>query len=147
MLCVRTKVLPSNIHGLGLFADQFIPKGTLVWKFLPGFDHRFTHEQVLGFPEIVQRYLVRHSSYRDKSDRYLLCADEGNYFNHSDTPNVHSIEKSGEAEMPVYALRDIEQGEELTENYSEYENIDDSRNLLLVFATKYNIQDLDPRFT
>lgn len=141
MLCVKTKVLPSDIHGLGLFADEFIPKGTLIWKFLPGFDQRFTSEQVMAFPTIVHQYLARHASFR-KSNLYLLCADEGNYFNHSDNPNVHSLKKEGELEMPVYALRDIKAGEELTENYDEYDLVNDDRNIL----KKFNLEDeLDPR--
>lgn len=138
MLCVKTKVLPSKIQGLGLFANEFIPKGTMIWKFLPGFDQRFTHEQVTGFPEIVKKYLVRHASFR-KSGLYLLCADEGNYFNHSEAPNVHSIEKDGEEEMPVYAVRDIQSGEELTEDYGEYDEVDDDKNLLQQFAREFGI--------
>jgi SET domain-containing protein len=140
MLCVKTKVLPSEINGLGLFADQFIPQGALVWKFLAGFDQRFTHQQVLGFPEIVQEYLARHASFR-KSDLYLLCADEGNYFNHSDVPNVHSVEKPGEEEMVVCALRDIHAGEELLENYKEYDLSSDKRNLLQQFIQKFDLKD------
>lgn len=140
MLCVKTKVLPSKIHGLGLVADEFIPKGTMVWKFLLGFDQRFTHEQVANFPEIVQRYLARHASFR-RSGLYLLCADEGNYFNHSDVPNVHSIEQEGEEEMSTYTLRDIQPGEELTENYGEYDKTDDGKNLLQKFIREYNLED------
>ncbi|MBU1632269.1 MAG: hypothetical protein ABH824_07450 [Nanoarchaeota archaeon] len=30
MLFIKTKVLPSKIQGLGLFADEFIPKGTII---------------------------------------------------------------------------------------------------------------------
>jgi SET domain-containing protein len=140
MLCIKTKVLPSSIHGLGLFADESISKGDLIWKFLPGFDQRFTHEQVANFPEIVQKYLVRHASYR-KSGLYLLCADEGNYFNHSDNPNVHSLEREGEEEMPVYAFRDIQPGEELTENYNEYDRVDDKNNLLQQFIARFHLED------
>src|SRR3989344_7284644 len=138
MLCVKTKVLPSKVHGLGLFADQFIPKGTLVWKFLSGFDQRFTHKQVSDFPEIVQGYLARHASFR-ANNLYLLCADEGNYFNHSDSPNVHSVEKLGGEEMLVYALRDIQSGEELLEDYREYDVAGDSNNLLQKFIKKYHL--------
>lgn len=141
MLYIKTKVLPSAIHGLGLFADEFIPKGTEIWKFLPGFDQRFTHEQVIKFPPIVQKYLARHASFR-KSDLYLLCADEGNYFNHSDVPNVHSIEKEGELEMPVYALRDIQPGEELIEDYGEYDEVEDNTNLLQKFIVEYDLEDM-----
>ncbi|KKQ84137.1 MAG: hypothetical protein UT08_C0023G0002 [Candidatus Woesebacteria bacterium GW2011_GWB1_38_8] len=30
MILVKTKIGPSKINGIGLFANQFIPKGTLV---------------------------------------------------------------------------------------------------------------------
>ena len=42
MLYVKTKIGQSKIHGMGLFADQFIKKGTIIWKFTPGFDLKFT---------------------------------------------------------------------------------------------------------
>ena len=140
MLCVKTKVLPSKIHGLGLFADQFIKSGTLVWRFLAGFDQRFTHEQVATFPEMVQKYLAKHASFRE-GGLYLLCADEGNYFNHSRTPNVQSVKQDGETEMPVYSLKDISQGEELTENYSEYDKVGDESNLLRGIIKRYKLPD------
>ncbi len=34
MLLVRTARRPSDIHGMGLFADQFIPAGTATWRFV-----------------------------------------------------------------------------------------------------------------
>jgi hypothetical protein len=33
MLLVKTTIAPSPIHGIGLFADQFIPQGTRIWEF------------------------------------------------------------------------------------------------------------------
>lgn len=122
MLLVRTKVLPSKIHGLGLFADQLIPKNTLIWKFLPSFDQRFTPEQIKSFPAIVQEYLATYSSFRRESELHLLCGDNCNWMNHSDNPNCQSKYEANEPEMPTYALRDIEPGEELIENYSDYED-------------------------
>ncbi|HEY9586021.1 MAG TPA: hypothetical protein VJJ27_00060 [Candidatus Paceibacterota bacterium] len=50
MLLIKTKVKSSKIHGLGLFADQFIPEGTEIWRFTPGFDQKFTGEQLLALP-------------------------------------------------------------------------------------------------
>lgn len=61
MLFVKTKIAPSNIHGIGLFADQFISKGALVWKFTPGFDLKFTSEQILKFPDLLQLYIYKYS--------------------------------------------------------------------------------------
>jgi len=33
MFLVKTYLDKSKIRGIGLFADEFIPKGTLIWKF------------------------------------------------------------------------------------------------------------------
>jgi uncharacterized protein len=44
MLVVRTKTKASEIAGIGLFADQFIPKGTVVWKYQPDFDLLLSEE-------------------------------------------------------------------------------------------------------
>lgn len=38
MLLVKTKIGPSKISGIGLFADQFIKKGTTIWKFQHSID-------------------------------------------------------------------------------------------------------------
>ena len=46
MILVKTKLGKSNIHGIGIFAKEFIAKETLVWKFNPIFDLVLTKEQV-----------------------------------------------------------------------------------------------------
>lgn len=46
---------------------------------------------------------------------YILCGDHGDFFNHSDNPNVYS------RTTETYAARDIECGEELTDNYNTYD--------------------------
>jgi len=57
MMCVKTRLGLSKIHGIGLFADEFIQKETIIWKFTPGFDMKFTKEQIKKFPKQVQDYL------------------------------------------------------------------------------------------
>lgn len=64
----------------------------------------------------------------------MLCGDNGNWMNHSDEPNCHSVVKKGEIEMPVYTLRDISVGEELTEKYSDYDIANDPDNILKGFV-------------
>jgi uncharacterized protein len=141
MLCIKTKVAPSDIHGLGLFSDQFVAKGKAIWKFTLGFDQRFTREQVAIFPELVQIYLARYSSLSRKSGFYLLCADGGNYFNHFENPNCHSEYRDDEPEMVTSAIRDIKPGEELTDNYANFEDPEGVDNILFEIAKKYGLTD------
>ena len=121
MMVVKTKVLPSKIHGLGLFADEFIPKGTIIWKFTPGFDLKFTKEQLKRFPKQVQKYLESYCWLSKKSGKYCLASDNGKYFNHSKAPNCLNAYYKNEEEDVIKAKRDIQKGEELTEDYGTFD--------------------------
>ncbi len=146
MLLVKTIVKKSKIHGLGLFADEFIPKGTKVWQFTPGFDQKFTREQVLNFPDLVQIFLYKYTHHSRKSSQYILCSDYGNFFNHSDDPNCLSGYEDGQEEVVTYATKDIQLGEEMTDNYSSFEEVHDEDNILEEIAQKFKLGDeLDPR--
>lgn len=146
MILVKTKIKDSKIHGLGLFADQFIPKGTVIWKFTPGFDQKFTKEQILSFPDLLQVYIYKYSWKGSKSKMYCFSSDNGKYFNHSDDPNSLSEYIDGEEEVVTTAIKDIQEEEEITDNYSSFESDFDSDNVLEEIARKFDLKDeLDPR--
>lgn len=147
MLLVKTLVKESPIHGLGLFANQFIPKGTDIWQFTPGFDLKFTGEQILAFPEALQIYIYTHGWRSKKSKLYCLCPDGGKYFNHSENPNCLSEYRDNEEEVVTVTQRNIQPGEELTDNYSSFEYEKSEGDVLGLIAEKYHLADeLDPRF-
>ena len=146
MLMVKTKIKESKIHGIGLFADQFISKGTIVWKFTEGFDLKFTKEQILNFPDLIQTYLYKYSWKSKKSKRYCFSSDNGKYFNHSKTSNTLSQYYENEEEVVITAIRDIGIGEEITDNYSSFEYDSEEDNVLDYIQKKFNlIDELDPR--
>lgn len=146
MMLIKTQVKESKIHGLGLFADEFIPKGTEIWKFTSGFDQKFTKEQILAFSELLQIYIYKYSWKSDKSKLYCLSSDNAKYFNHSDDPNVLSEYRDNEEEVVTVAIKDIEPGEEMLDNYSSFESKQDTDNVLAEIAKKYKLDDeLDPR--
>ena len=147
MLLVKTKIKESPIHGLGLFADQFISKGTEIWKFTPGFDEKFTREQILAFPEALQIYIYTYGWRSKKSKLYCFCPDGGKYFNHSTNPNCLSEYRSDQEEVVTVAIKDIQIGEEMTDNYSSFEDEKSEGDVLDEIAEKYHLRDeLDPRF-
>jgi len=45
MLLIKTYLDKSPIHGIGVFAGEFIKKGTQVWEFNPLIDIILTPEQ------------------------------------------------------------------------------------------------------
>ena len=109
------------IHGLGVFADETIPKGTLIWQFTPGFDQIFTKQQITGFPKLLRTYLDTYAWKNKKTGLYCFGADNAKYFNHADSPNTISQYEGNDQEVTTRASRDIAIGEELTSNYSEFE--------------------------
>lgn len=146
MLLVKTKIKESKIHGIGLFADQFIPKGTEIWRFTPDFDQKFTREQILNFPDLLQIYIYKYCWRSKKSKLYCFSADNGKYFNHSENPNVLSEYRDYEEEVVTVAIRDIEIGEEILDNYNSFENDNGEKDVMDEIADKFHLKDeLDPR--
>jgi SET domain-containing protein len=145
MLLVKTMIKESPIHGVGLFADQFISKGTEIWRFTPGFDLRFTKEQILSFPDSLQRYIYKYAWRGKKSKLYCFSSDNGKYFNHSEDPNVLSEYRENEEEVVTVAIKDIRQGEEILDNYMSFADTSDD-NLLFELERKFSIsgRELDP---
>ena len=45
MLLVKTYLEKSAIHGLGVFAGEFIAKGTKIWRFVEDFDRAYSPKQ------------------------------------------------------------------------------------------------------
>jgi SET domain-containing protein len=124
MMVVKTVTAPSLIAGTGLFADEFIPKGALVWEFSRGVDESFTQEEVENLPgpkrlEILSLFYAYISR---QTGRYINCGDDGKYVNHSYNPNIAS--RPGKEEEVCYALHDIEKGEEITQDYNDFEEVE-----------------------
>lgn len=119
MLLVRTKIGQSPIHGIGLFADQFIPKGTPIWKHTPGFDRIITQEELAQLSESSRAQMLNYC-YINKSGNLILNFDDARFVNHSDVPNMYQ-DFIADPEGVDTASRDIQPGEELTENYYDYD--------------------------
>ena len=123
MLLIKTKLGQSNIHGMGLFADQFIPKGTPIWKLKKGFDLKYTDAQLNELSEPARNQFLHYCcSFTDETGHHcLMCADDYRFLNHSITPNIINIYVSGEEEGVDVAAKDIQIGEELTSDCREFD--------------------------
>jgi SET domain-containing protein len=116
MLLVRTRIAPSPVHGIGLYADQFIPAGTHTWRFEPDFDIEKTADQLSALPAHIQGWFKQYGYLDYHFGSYVLCVDDARFMNHSDNPTVrpdYSLDHYG---VDV-AARDIEIGEEITTDY------------------------------
>lgn len=96
--------------GYGVVATKFIPKGTITWVFDP-LDQVFTPEEISKLAPIFQEKLNTYS-YRDHNGNFILCWDNSRFVNHSFHSNCISTPYNFEL-----AVRDIQPGEELTDDY------------------------------
>lgn len=121
-----TEVRHSKIHGLGLFAKKLIPKGTIWWHARPQDvliitkDQFFTLETSLKASSMNGYIdtLLTYSYYERNLDALIFCLDNSRFVNHSN--NANSGASEDENGLCAMALRDIQPGEEITEDYSKY---------------------------
>lgn len=121
MLLVKTKLAPSAIEGLGLFAEEDIPRGTVTWRFMPGFDQTYTAEQIEGLPEIARREMLRYTYFHKRTRKYVACLDNARFMNHHENPNTESAYAGHDDEGFDVATRDIAKGEEMTCDYATFD--------------------------
>jgi hypothetical protein len=105
----------SKDKGYGLVATQFIPKGTITWV-MDALDQVFAPAEVSAMPD-AYREIIDTYTFRDHKGNFILCWDNARFVNHSFRSNCMTTAYDFEI-----AIRDIEPGEELTDDYG-YLNI------------------------
>ena len=115
MLLVKTRLNISKVHGIGLFAGEFIPKGTITWKYSSEFDTSYPLDSIDRMSPSVRERFLDYSYVDFKQNKYILCFDDQRFINHSNKPNIKSTPDKD------IALRNIKEGEEMTCNYEDYE--------------------------
>ena len=100
----------SNQIGYGVVATKFIPAGTIT-RALDDLDREFTPAKMKKMNSLYQNILETYC-YRNNKGNFVLCWDYGRYVNHSFKSNCMSTAYDFEI-----AIRDIQPGEELTDDY------------------------------
>lgn len=106
-------VAPSAVHGFGVFAAAPLAEGSLI-EICP----------VLLFPK-AQLAAIRQTvlddyyfDWGDDGEWYAFALGYGSLYNHSYEPNAdYGMDFENQA-IEIYALRDIEPGEEIFINYN-----------------------------
>jgi len=115
MMHVKTSVQRSSVHGLGLFAEQDIGKGRVVYTANPKLDVVIS-EAEFNLLQKEEREYVAHYGYL-KAGKWHLAHDDIRFCNHSDNPNITA---SGNR---IIAKQDISKGEELLQDYRDFEEL------------------------
>ncbi len=107
----------SNEIGYGVVAKKLIPQGTITWV-LDKLDREFTPLEVSNLDPVYREILGTYT-FRNNKGNYVLCWDNGRYVNHSFNSNCLTTAYDFEI-----AIRNIEPGEQLTDDYG-YLNINE----------------------
>jgi SET domain-containing protein len=82
----------------------------------------FDAEQVDNLPEPAKSAMLRYTYLSDKTNKYVLLADNARFLNHSEEPTVMvTYPEGGHAEGIEVAVSDIQPGEEITCNYRTFD--------------------------
>lgn len=87
MIVIKTYIGDSKIHGTGLFASEFISKGTLIWKLNPDFDLVLSNKEFENLPTLTQNFITHFSHFDKVLNRHILCSDHARFFKKPETPN------------------------------------------------------------
>lgn len=120
MLKIKTYLDKSSIigAGTGLFAAEFIPKDTIIWEFNSEHDKEYTKEEIEKCNSLDKQFLSTYTFVYDA--KYYLCIDNARFFNHSNNPNCYSEGFDKGNLGYTRSKRDIDIGEELTDDYKGF---------------------------
>ncbi len=123
MLHIKYKLKESSLHGIGLFTQEKIAKGRVVYTASPLLDLNITNDQFSSLQENERQEVQYYGFWDEPNNVWHVDFDVSRFINHSFQPTV--IQDSNHNDAYLVATRDIESGEELTQNYLDFETKED----------------------
>lgn len=123
MLHKKCVVRSSELHGAGLFAEEDISKGEVVYTASPLLDVDITQEQFDSLDEREQEQIKYWGFWDEPNNVWHVDFDISKFINHANSAALSQDETYTDAYL--VATRDIKKGEELTQNYLEFESEED----------------------
>lgn len=125
MYLQKVMVKTSNIEGRGVFTEENITMGDIVWRFDAHRDRVLTQEQYELLDE-AEKADIRKVGYVSPTTNlwvYPPEEDAARFTNHSEINNnlTAKFDRNVSSESFFVAKRDIKQGEELVVNYFEFD--------------------------
>ena len=107
----KLTVQESSIEGMGSFADENIPQGSLVWEYKDGYDHVMSQKKYSLLSDEEKRHYERVAYLSPTSNLWVYSPedDPGNYVNHHSVHyNLDTIIDLQKSPEPMYiANREI----------------------------------------
>ncbi|MBI1857349.1 SET domain-containing protein [Candidatus Saccharibacteria bacterium] len=126
MYVVPVKVAKSNIDGSGVFAEANIAKNTIVWIYKDGHDIALTPNEYNLLSTEKKDVLEKTAYLSPWSGLWVFPPDNdpAQFTNHSPKNNLSVVYDSKVSTEPYFvANKDIRSGDELTNNYHDFDKI------------------------
>jgi SET domain-containing protein len=134
----KTEIKESKVHGKGMYAMEFIPKGAIYWvwdgpewKPVKGHEAKpnviYTREQLENMEDKEKLEKILHCGFYFKdADLFIELNDGTEYNNHSEDWNSQMVfDEGGDyRKMVCVARKDILPGDEITGYYGNYMSSD-----------------------
>lgn len=115
MFTIDSYIEKTQDKGFGVFANEYIKKDTIIWEFIEGLDIKIHKNFIENLNETQRKFIDIY--FWKEGDYFYSSCDHSIFQNHSSNPN--SIISGS---LYMVAARDIQVGEELTVNYSEFDD-------------------------
>src|SRR3989344_3535378 len=123
MIHIKYKLDASANHGIGLFADENLRQCQLIYTASPLLDVNITQEQFDSLAD-CEKEEIRWWGFKIEDEGvWHVDFDVSKFINHSYEPTV--TQDANHDDAYLIATREIKKGEELTQNYLEFETAND----------------------
>lgn len=123
MIHIKYKLNTSDKHGIGLFADEDLKSGQLVYTASPILDVNITKDQFDSLSTNEQEEIRWWGFFDESSEHWHVDFDVSKFVNHAKDGTL--TQDTNHADAYLITTRDVNKGEELTQNYLEFESMED----------------------
>ncbi len=125
MFLIKYEKAESPIHGTGLFAAELIPQGTTIWEWDADTGKEIQPSEFEKLSAEEKEH-IKFFGYRSKNNgKYYYADDDSHFINHSENPNTTEKMEQGDGAGALVAIKDIQIGEEITQDYRDFESESD----------------------
>lgn len=123
MMHVKYQLQASLLHGIGLFTAEDIKKGQLIYTASPLLDLNLPLEEFDSLKDNEKKEIQWWGFYIEAEKVWHVDFDVSKFINHSFDPTLMQDLRHRDAYL--VATKELKKGEELTQNYLEFESIED----------------------
>jgi len=117
MLRIKTRVGPSEIHGVGLFADEDVAEGTVIWE-RTSLDLVLLSSDLASLPDVEREFVYEYGTFCRVLDTRFVCLDNTRFMNHATGLAANVVSTDLQIDSVNIAARRIRRGDEITIDYS-----------------------------